>query len=46
MTHPRILYAVLTFCTYAIIHSVRTSFSYLKIYLKDKPLNFDTQFLG
>ena len=37
---------VLTFLTYALIHSVRTSWSYMKIYMQHEPFNFSTQFLG
>ena len=42
---PRLVY-VLTFVTYAIIHAVRTSWSYSKTYMQHPPFNFSTQFLG
>lgn len=37
---------VLTFITYALIHGVRTSWSYIKTYSQKEPLEFSTQFLG
>jgi sugar phosphate permease len=37
---------VLTFLSYALIHSVRTGWSYMKTYMQHEPFNFSTQFLG
>jgi sugar phosphate permease len=37
---------ILTFVTYALIHSVRTSWSYIKTFSQGDPLDFSTQFLG
>jgi len=37
---------ILTFVTYALIHAVRTSWSYIKTFSQAEPLNFSTQFLG
>lgn len=37
---------LLTFITYALIHAVRTSWSYIKTYSQKEPLEFSTQFLG
>lgn len=37
---------LLTFLTYALIHSIRTANNYLKPYLHREPLNFSTGFLG
>lgn len=45
MSKAKLAY-VLTFLTYALIHSVRISWSYIKTYSQKEPLNFSTQFLG
>ena len=41
----RLMYG-LTFVTYALIHSVRTSWSFIKPYMQHQPYSFSTQFLG
>jgi hypothetical protein len=45
MARP-IFYAILTFITYALIHSVRSCLSYMKVSLQLRPTYFDTSYLG
>ena len=45
MTQRRLVFG-LTFFSYALIHSVRTSWAYVKPYLQAPPISFDKRFLG